>query len=84
MDIKGLAIHLTMGAISGWLAARIMRGAGFGLAGNIVVGMVGAVVGGYVFGQLGIQAGGGLMGSIVTATTGAIILLFLIRLIKIV
>ena len=82
MDIKGLAIQLTIGAVSGWLAARILRGGGFGLAGNIVVGMLGAVVGGYVFGRLGISAGSGLVGSVVTATAGAMLLLFLIRLIK--
>jgi uncharacterized membrane protein YeaQ/YmgE (transglycosylase-associated protein family) len=82
MDIKSLAIHLTLGAVSGWLAARIMRGGGFGLAGNIVVGMVGAAVGGYVFSQFGISVGSGLAGSVITATAGAMILLFLIRLIK--
>jgi uncharacterized membrane protein YeaQ/YmgE (transglycosylase-associated protein family) len=58
-----------------------MKGGGFGLPGNIIIGIIGAVVGGYVFGILGITAGG-LIGSIITATAGAVLLLFVIRLIK--
>ena len=58
-----------------------MKGGGFGLLGNIIVGIIGAVVGGFLFGALGIAAGG-LIGSIVTATVGAVVLLFLIGLIK--
>jgi len=81
VDITGLIIFLAIGAVAGWLGSTLMRGGGFGLLGNIVVGIVGAVIGGYVFGLLGITAGG-LIGSIVTATVGAIILLFIVRLIK--
>jgi uncharacterized membrane protein YeaQ/YmgE (transglycosylase-associated protein family) len=81
MDITGLAIFLAIGAVAGWLAGILMKGGGFGLLGNIVVGIIGAVVGGYVFGLLGISAGG-LIGSIVTATVGAVLLLFIVRLIK--
>jgi uncharacterized membrane protein YeaQ/YmgE (transglycosylase-associated protein family) len=77
-----LLIFLVIGAVSGWLAGQIMRGGGFGLLGDIIVGIVGAVVGGYLFGVLGISVGGGLVGSIITATAGAVALLFLIRLIK--
>jgi uncharacterized membrane protein YeaQ/YmgE (transglycosylase-associated protein family) len=58
-----------------------MKGGGFGLPGNIIIGIIGAVVGGYVFGILGITAVG-LIGSIITATAGAVLLLFVIRLIK--
>jgi len=58
-----------------------MKGSGFGLLGNIIVGILGAVVGGFVFGLLGISAGG-LLGSIVTATAGAALLLYIIGLIK--
>jgi uncharacterized membrane protein YeaQ/YmgE (transglycosylase-associated protein family) len=57
------------------------EGGGFGLIGDIILGIVGAVIGGYVFGLIGIQAGGDLIGSIVTATVGAM-LLFVIQLIK--
>lgn len=58
-----------------------MKGGGFGLLGNIVVGVIGAVLGGFVFGLLGISAGG-LIGSIVTATAGAALLLFIVGIIK--
>ena len=58
-----------------------MKGGGFGLPGNIIIGIIGAVVGGYVFGILGITAVG-LIGSIITATAGAVLLLFVIRLVK--
>jgi uncharacterized membrane protein YeaQ/YmgE (transglycosylase-associated protein family) len=81
MDITGLIIFLAIGAVAGWLAGTLMKGGGFGLLGNIVVGVIGAVVGGYVFGLLGISAGG-IIGSIITATVGAAILLFIVRLIK--
>ena len=81
MDIQALVIFLAIGAVAGWLAGTLMKGGGFGLLGNIIVGVTGAVVGGFVFGFLGISAGG-LIGSIVTATAGAALLLFLIGLIK--
>ena len=81
MDTQGLIIFLAIGAIAGWLAGLLMKGGGFGLIGNIVVGIIGAVVGGLVFGFLGISAGG-LIGSIVTATVGAVVLLAIVRVIK--
>jgi uncharacterized membrane protein YeaQ/YmgE (transglycosylase-associated protein family) len=58
-----------------------MKGGGFGLLGNIIVGIIGSVVGGFVFGLLGISAGG-LIGSIITATAGAALLLFIVGIIK--
>ena len=82
MDITALLIFLAIGAIAGWLAGTLMKGGGFGLLGNIIVGILGAIVGGYVFGMLGIAAGGGLIGSIITATVGATLLLFIVKLIK--
>ena len=81
MDIAGLIIFLAIGAVAGWLAGTIMKGGGYGLLGNIVVGIIGAVVGGYVFGLFGISIGG-LIGSIFTATAGAVLLLFIIGIIK--
>jgi uncharacterized membrane protein YeaQ/YmgE (transglycosylase-associated protein family) len=81
MDIQGLIIFLAIGATAGWLAGILMKGGGFGLVGNIVVGIIGAVVGGVVFGFLGITAGG-MIGSIITATAGAALLLFIVGLIK--
>ena len=70
MDIQALIIFLIIGAVAGWLAGTLIKGGGFGLLGNIVVGVIGAVIGGFLFGLLGISTGG-LIGSIVTATVGA-------------
>ena len=81
MEIQGLIIFLAIGAAAGWLAGTLMKGGGFGLLGNIVVGIVGAVIGGFVFGLLGISASG-FIGSVVTATAGAVLLLFVVDLIK--
>lgn len=72
---------LLVGLISGWLAGTLMKGSGFGLLGDILLGILGAVVGGWIFGLLGISATG-FIGSIVTATVGAAALIFGIRLIK--
>lgn len=81
MDIMSLIIFLAIGALVGWLAGNIVRGRGFGVLGNILVGIVGAVLGGFVFGLLGITTGG-LLGSIIMATIGAVILLYLINMVK--
>ena len=72
---------LLIGLIAGWLAGKIMRGAGYGVIGDLVVGVVGAMIGGHVLGLLGI-ATYGLMGSLISALVGAIILIFLVRLVK--
>lgn len=81
MDITGLVVFLAIGAIAGWLGSTLMKGGGFGLLGNIVVGILGAIVGGFLFGILGISAGG-FIGSVVTATVGAVVLLFVVSIIK--
>ncbi|MFN4155647.1 MAG: GlsB/YeaQ/YmgE family stress response membrane protein [Paracoccaceae bacterium] len=82
MGIEALLIILLVGAIAGWLAGQIVKGYGFGLLGNIVVGIVGALIAGFLFPRIGLGLGGGILGSIIAATLGAVILLFLIRLIK--
>ncbi len=81
MDINSLVIFLVIGALAGWLAGNIMKGTGFGIIGNIAVGIIGAVLGGFLFGLLGISASG-LIGSLITATAGAIALLFIVRTVK--
>ena len=81
MDLTSIIIFLAIGAVAGWLAGVIMKGGGFGLLGDIVIGIIGAVVGGWLFGFFGITAGG-LIGAIITATVGAVVLLFVVRLIK--
>ena len=81
MDLTSLIIFLAIGAVAGWLAGLIMKGGGFGLIGNIVVGIIGAFVGGFLANVLGLSASG-LLGSILLATLGAVVLLFIIGLIK--
>ena len=75
-----LLYFIVVGLVAGWLAGQFMRGGGYGLVGNIIVGMLGAVVGGYLFRSLGASMGGGLLGSIVVAAIGAIVMLFVVRL----
>ncbi|HRL35597.1 MAG: GlsB/YeaQ/YmgE family stress response membrane protein [Ottowia sp.] len=77
-----LVWFILVGLIAGWLAGMIVKGGGYGLVGDIVVGILGALLGGFLFGSLGGAVGGGLLGSIVVATLGAIILIAILRLIK--
>ncbi|MGB5179066.1 MAG: GlsB/YeaQ/YmgE family stress response membrane protein [Gammaproteobacteria bacterium] len=81
MEAQGLMIFLAIGAIAGWLADEFMKGARFGLLGDMVLGILGAVIGGLAFGLLGIS-GGGLIGSIVAAIVGAALLLYLVGQVK--
>ena len=82
MSVETLIIWLVIGAIAGWIAGAVVKGGGFGLIGDIVVGIIGAVIGGWLAGVLGIHIGGGIIGTIITATGGAIVLLLLVRLIR--
>jgi uncharacterized membrane protein YeaQ/YmgE (transglycosylase-associated protein family) len=82
MDAQSLIIFLIVGAIAGWLAGQIMRGGGFGLVGDIIVGIIGAFLAGMLFPRLGLHIGSGLLGAIISATIGACILLFLARLVR--
>lgn len=72
---------LIIGAIAGWIAGELVRGDGFGLVGNLVVGIVGAVIGGFLFSLLGVNAYG-LTGSLVMAVIGAVVLLFLMNMFR--
>ena len=80
MDPQALIIFLIIGAVAGWLAGQVMAGGGFGLIGNIIVGIVGAFVAGWLL--PGFFPIGGILGSIIHAAIGAIIVLFVIGLIK--
>ena len=73
---------ILVGLVAGWLAGVVMKGGGYGVIGDIVVGIVGALIGGWLFGALGISAGGGLLGSIIVAFVGAVILILILRAIK--
>ena len=82
MAVEAIIIILIVGAVAGWLAGLIVRGIGFGLIGNIVVGIVGAFIAGWLLPRIGVFIGGGIIGSIVNATIGAVVLLFIIGLVK--
>ena len=68
--------------VAGFLAGKVMKGKGFGLIFNLLVGVGGAILGGWIFGQLGISIGTGLISTLITAFIGAIVLLFIINLLK--
>ncbi len=82
MAAEPLLIWLLIGAIAGWLAGLVMRGDGFGLMGNIVVGIIGSFVGGWLFDYFNISTGGGIFGAIIGATVGAVAFLFLVRVVR--
>lgn len=82
MVLESLLIWLLVGAAAGALAGVIVKGYGFGLPGNIVVGILGSFVGGFLFGHFHLLHGGGVLGSLIGATLGAVILLLLIRLVR--
>jgi len=70
-----------IGIAAGWLAGQIMKGGGYGLVGDLVIGVIGALLGGFLFRMIGIYAYG-LLGSLITATIGAIVLILLLRLLR--
>jgi uncharacterized membrane protein YeaQ/YmgE (transglycosylase-associated protein family) len=84
MDIsaESLLVILFVGAVAGWLAGQIVQGTGFGLAGDIIIGIVGAFIASWLFPRLGIQFGAGIVASIIAATTGAVLLLVIVRLVR--
>lgn len=73
---------IVVGIIAGWLAGLIMKGDGFGIIWDLILGIAGAVVGGWLFGLLGLSSGGGTLGAIVVATIGAVFLIFISRLLR--
>jgi uncharacterized membrane protein YeaQ/YmgE (transglycosylase-associated protein family) len=79
LEPGGLIAWLVVGLIAGWLAGQFMRGGGYGLVGDIVVGIIGAFIGGFVLSLLGIGGSAGLIGSIVVAFIGAVILIAIVR-----
>ncbi len=81
MTIQGFFTFLLIGALAGWLSGLIAKGRGFGLAGNIIVGVIGAFLGGFCFGLLGISAHG-FLGQLIFAVLGALAFVWLLRYIK--
>jgi len=82
MELESILIILALGAVVGWLAGLIVKGGGFGLIVNIVVGIAGAFVGNFVFGYLGISVGSGMVSALVSALAGAVILVVIISLLR--
>jgi uncharacterized membrane protein YeaQ/YmgE (transglycosylase-associated protein family) len=82
MPLETLIIWALVGAVAGWLAGVLVRGGGFGLLGDIVIGIVGAFIGGWLLPKLGIHLGVGIVATIASATIGAVVLLLLLRLIR--
>ncbi len=78
----GILYALLIGAIAGWLAGKIMKGGGFGLLINIILGIVGGALGNWLFGTLGISIGTGFISHLITGVIGAVILLFIAGLFK--
>ncbi len=73
---------ILIGLAAGWLASQFLAGGNFGVAGDIALGVVGALIGGFLFRQLSPSAGSGLIGTLIVATIGAVFLLFLVRVLK--
>jgi uncharacterized membrane protein YeaQ/YmgE (transglycosylase-associated protein family) len=78
----GFLAWIVVGLIAGWLAGQVMKGGGYGVLVDIILGILGGLVGGWIFGLLGIWPGGGMIGSIIVAFVGAVILVWISRLIK--
>jgi uncharacterized membrane protein YeaQ/YmgE (transglycosylase-associated protein family) len=82
MEAQAILIWLLIGAVAGWLAGLVMSGGGFGLIGDIIIGIIGAFIAGWLFPYLGVHLGGGIVGEIIAAAIGAIILLAILRLVR--
>jgi len=78
----GFIEFIVVGLIAGWLAGKVMKGGGYGVLVDIILGILGGVLGGWLFGMLGIWRGGGLIASLIVAFIGAVILVWITRLIK--
>ena len=82
MTLESLIIFLLVGGVACWLAGLIVKGGGFGIIGNIVVGVVGAFIAGFLFPMFSISLGTGIIAAILHATIGAVVLLLIVRVLK--
>jgi uncharacterized membrane protein YeaQ/YmgE (transglycosylase-associated protein family) len=78
----GILAWIVVGLIAGWLAGQLMKGGGYGMVADIILGLLGGVLGGWIFEKLGVSTGGGMIGSIIVAFVGAVILVGITRLLK--
>ena len=79
---EGILVILLVGLVAGWLAGKIVRGTGFGLVGDILIGIAGALIANYLFPKLGIRLGTQLVAEIIQSAIGAVILLLIVRLVR--
>lgn len=79
---ESLLVILFVGLVAGWLAGKVVRGTGFGIIGDIVVGIAGALLASFLFPRLGIHIGTGMVSEIVYSAIGAVILLLIVRLVR--
>lgn len=82
MTVQDLLLWILIGLLAGWGAGEVMRGHGFGVLGNIIVGIIGAIIGGWMVGLLGVPTGGSIVWSLLTAFFGAVVLLALVGAIR--
>ena len=82
MDPSEIVIWLVIGAIAGWLASHLIKGGGYGLIGDVAVGIVGSVIAGYLLPRIGIHLGAGFVRSVINAVIGACLLLTVLRLVR--
>ena len=82
MSGESLLIILFVGLVAGWLAGHIVQGAGFGIVGDVVIGIIGAYIGGWLLPQLDFQLGAGITAAVINATIGAVVLLLVIGLVR--
>ena len=80
MSNESLLVIIIVGIVAGWLAGKVVRGAGFGIIGDLLVGIVGAFVGSWLLPRVGMHLGTGVVSAFVNATIGAILLLLVVRL----
>jgi uncharacterized membrane protein YeaQ/YmgE (transglycosylase-associated protein family) len=81
LSSQGLLVIIVVGIVAGWLAGRVMEGGGFGLIGDLLVGLVGAFIGDWLLPRLGIHLGAGIVSLIINAFIGAVVLLLILRLV---
>lgn len=79
---ENLLVILLVGIVAGWLAGKVVRGAGFGIIGDLVIGILGAFIGSWLLPKVGLHLGDGIVMAIINATLGAIVLLLLVRLLR--
>lgn len=82
MSNESLLVIVLVGVVAGWLAGKLVRGAGFGLIGDLVVGVLGAFIASWLMPRLGIRLGTGIIRAIINATLGAVVLLLVLRLLS--